>query len=174
MPVLRTHTVLLDQSGTTPITGPSYSLIPSDADAVTDANHTFVALVSLSRPLASPVPGPLPAPIPDGGPTLPGTPSLPRIPTLPGTPTVPTPTPTPTASGALSVLVEGSFDQVHWVLLGLATLPADASALDELVELGPMPPVVRTRVLDTSDDAIEWTAYVALAATAPYRARVVA
>ena len=105
MSVLRTHTVLLDQSGTTPTTGSSYALVPSDADTVADTNHSFVALVSLSRPVvATPVPVPAPPvspPISETVPVvtlataraLPGSPvPPPELPGLPGGITLPLPT----------------------------------------------------------------------------------
>lgn len=106
MSVLRRHIVLLDQSGVGPTSGSSFALVPSDADVIPDAYQTFVALVSVTRPVPVPPPSPVVPTVPGEvvvpitpapgevvapivaapitpaptGPALPGTPTGPRLP----------------------------------------------------------------------------------------------
>jgi hypothetical protein len=158
MPVLRQHTVLLDTAEAVvgPSTGAVHQFTPSDGDVTSDAEMGFVAVIVAERIVDDPAP-------------------------LVIDPSAPTPTPAPTdvktpvpTYPAISILIEGSFDKVRWARLATATIPTTGRNLDRVLPIGSVPPFLRARVYATNlATSFTWTAYVAVGANAPYRARVV-
>lgn len=69
------------------------------------------------------------------------------------------------------LVVDGSFDGVHWIRVARASLAVRDRALDRVVPLGAVPPLLRARLVPDRDDAAgQVAAYVAVGSTAPYRA----